>query len=60
MLNFIVIGLMCNSLGCYWAPVETNFMVDQQSCYATAANLKSKTALYFDMACMVVPKTKAD
>ena len=55
VLNFVVIGLVCNSLGCYWA-TESSLGVfpDQQSCYARAAELKAKSAMDFDTACMVV------
>lgn len=54
-LTFIVIGLVCNSLGCYWAPVDSlGEFQDQPPCYAAAAALKGKSAIYFDSACMVV------
>jgi hypothetical protein len=56
-LTFMVIGLVCNSLGCYWAPEDSlGEFADQQSCYARAAALKGKSAGDFDTACMVVAR----
>ena len=61
-LTFAVIGLVCNSLGCYWAPVDEKYDYPfQQDCTHAAANLKGKSAMYFDTGCMVVAnKTKAE
>jgi hypothetical protein len=58
MITFIVIGLMCNSLGCYWADEKDRLGVfaDQQQCYQVAADLKRHSIMYFDTACMVNPR----
>jgi hypothetical protein len=55
MLKFIIIGLMCNSQGCYWAGAESKPTVYEsiEACRAKAADWKRKTAMYFDMSCMV-------
>lgn len=57
MIKFIIIGLLCNSQGCYWAQVETDPIVydSYQSCIAKAYDWKAKTAMYHSMACMVKP-----
>lgn len=53
MITFVVIGLMCNSLGCYWAKVDdSERFTDQQPCYQRAAEIKRHSAMYFDAACM--------
>lgn len=56
MLSFVIIGLMCNSLGCYWATIENALAIDQESCYATAAKIKGHSVMYFDAACLVVDR----
>lgn len=57
MIKFIIIGLMCNSEGCYWAKVSglTEF-TKYDSCVAQASNVKQATIMYFDTACMVKPE----
>jgi hypothetical protein len=57
MLKFIIIGLMCNSQGCYWVRAENKPTVYEsiEACRSRANDWKSKTALYFDMSCMVQP-----
>jgi hypothetical protein len=40
MLSFVIIGLVCNSLGCYWVTADTTEFSDQSLCYAIAADLK--------------------
>lgn len=51
---YIIIGLMCNSLGCYYAKVGglTEFTT-YESCMSQAANVKKVSIMYFDTACMV-------
>jgi hypothetical protein len=59
MLTFAIIGLVCSSLGCYW--VRDSYLVtftDQQVCQKAAIDRKSKTIMYFDTACIVVPKSE--
>jgi hypothetical protein len=54
-VSFVVIGLVCNSLGCYWTELANSpKFADQQPCYAYAAEVKSKSAMFFDTACMAV------
>jgi hypothetical protein len=56
VLNFVMIGLMCNSLGCYWAPVdEKKIFSDQKECAAAASMIKRNSVMYFNAACMVKP-----
>jgi hypothetical protein len=58
-LSFVVIGLVCNSLGCYWAPLDEKYDYPfQQDCIHAAADLKVKSAMYFDTACIVVAHKK--
>lgn len=46
MITFVVIGLMCNSLGCYWAKVDdSERFTDQQPCYQRAAEIKRHSVL---------------
>ena len=58
MLTFAIIGLVCNSLGCYWVRDDdvTRF-TDQHACLSVAIERKSKSAMYFDTACIVIPKS---
>jgi hypothetical protein len=55
MLKFAVIGLMCNSLGCYWARDNDQVLFDdQQHCAQVAADRKVNSIAYFDTSCMIV------
>ena len=37
MLNFAVIAMVCNSLGCYWVrPMDIGIFADQQTCATEA------------------------
>lgn len=55
MLGFAVIGLICNSLGCYWVdvPDATNgIYVEQAACSDAVRQLKNERSVeYFDFAC---------
>ena len=54
MLNFIIVGLVCNVLGCYWVHVDDRAVfTDQTICVYAAADGKAKSVMYFDTACMV-------
>jgi hypothetical protein len=55
MLKFIIIGMICNSQGCYWAQAENKPTIYEsvEACRTGAAYLKNKTAMYFQMDCMV-------
>jgi len=55
MLNFVVIGLICNSLGCYWVRVDgLGVFVDQQRCAIEAEQRKQNSMMYFATSCLVV------
>lgn len=55
MLKFIIIGMMCNSQGCYWAQAENNPTIYEsaEACRAKAADWKAKSVMYFKIDCMV-------
>lgn len=53
MLKFILIGLMCNSTGCYWAKASDTVFTDFDSCITAASQLKVNSVMYFSIACMV-------
>jgi hypothetical protein len=57
MLTFAIIGLVCNSLGCYWVRDDdrTTF-TDQQVCASTALKRTEHSVMYFNAACIVVPR----
>jgi hypothetical protein len=54
MLIFIIIGLVCNSQGCYWVKVDglTEF-TKYEACVEQASNVKRVSIMYFDTSCMV-------
>ena len=55
MLNFAVIAMVCNSLGCYWVrPMDIGIFASQQTCATEAAARKKNSAMYFDTGCIVV------
>lgn len=55
MLKFIIIGLTCNSGGCYWAQAENKPTVYEsvELCRAQATDWQKKSAGFFKMECMV-------
>ena len=54
-LHFVIIVMLCNSLGCYWGIDDPKVsFTDQNVCATAAMMLKSKSGMYFDTACMVV------
>ena len=54
-LHFIVIGLVCNSLGCYWSPIEKLGSFDDQTvCASTAYHAKLNSVMYFDTSCVIL------
>jgi hypothetical protein len=60
MIKFIIIGMMCNSQGCYWAQAENEPTIYEsvEACRAKAADWKRNTVMYFQMDCMAyTPKT---
>jgi hypothetical protein len=57
MLDFVMIGLICNSLGCYWAPMsDQRIYHDQNECINAARDRKQKSMMYFDANCLVDPQ----
>jgi hypothetical protein len=59
-LAFVVIGLVCNSLGCYWTPPDDDIRYETQAaCNEQVIAFKNRASLmYFDRACMVVSERK--
>jgi hypothetical protein len=56
MLTFIIIGLLCNSQGCYWAITNADrTFTDYQQCMAAGAALKNNSVMYHSTACLVKP-----
>jgi hypothetical protein len=50
-MTFVIIVLVCNQLGCYWAPMgDKRSFEDQRECMKA---LPGPSAMYFDAACMV-------
>lgn len=58
MLTYVIIGLMCNNLGCYWAPASDEWQTqDYAICVQEARRIKQYSIMYFDTACMIkLPK----
>ena len=55
MLKFIIIGLMCNSQGCYWVQVEDKPTIydDYKACITKATDYRVHSIMYHSMGCMV-------
>ena len=53
-MRWILIGLMCNSLKCYWlAPISTEIYDQEDACLTQAALEKKNTAMYSDVQCAI-------
>jgi hypothetical protein len=57
MLKFIVIGLICNAIGCYWAKSNDKTFIDQRECQSAAYITKQNSVMFFETACMVKKET---
>lgn len=56
MLTYIIIGMMCNNLGCYWAQARDGWSTnDLEWCRTEARHIREYSIMYFDTACMVKP-----
>jgi hypothetical protein len=58
-LTFVMLGLVCNSIGCYWATIDDKKFNDQQECINTARAIRQKSIMYFDTSCIVYDNSKA-
>jgi hypothetical protein len=55
MLQFAVIGLVCNALGCYWARDDDHtFFANQAECFNAAVARRTNSMTYFDTGCIIV------
>ena len=60
MLPYVMIGMMCNSLGCYWADIDNSVVFnDGPTCARTAKGIQQKSIMYFDTGCRVWMPTQA-
>lgn len=59
MLAYVIIGLTCNSIGCYWVEAQTQYPViytDVEKCKEAARDLRVRSAAFFDTSCIVTDK----
>ena len=56
-MYFVMIGLMCNSLGCYWATMDEHgkerHFTEQTQCSVAAEAIRSRSIMYFQSSCLV-------
>ena len=55
---FIIVGLVCSNLGCYWAPVLTKPPFQRfEDCVQAAGEIHSPG--YFQLACELQPEKES-
>lgn len=60
-MNWMIIGLVCNSLGCYWAKDnDLQRFYSADACVAEMKWRKQRTAMYFDMGCTLANEVKSN
>jgi hypothetical protein len=48
---YVMIGLVCSSVGCEWCLVNDQTFETEKECAARADYIRPRTAMYFDLKC---------